>query len=144
VNDLPYRLAYFSRSTLAGPPDALDAEVQRILTTSRRNNTATGVTGALLFNSSCFAQVLEGQLEAVETTFERIQRDQRHTDVTVLELTQVAEHGFATWSMAFAGKIDERQTNFEVLTAASIERTGTANQIFDLLHGLVQREQSVP
>ena len=37
-----------------------------------------------MFNSGCFAQVLEGPHHAIQATFERIQCDERHSDVTVL------------------------------------------------------------
>ncbi|MBL6082223.1 BLUF domain-containing protein [Belnapia sp. T18] len=136
-----YRLAYFSRNMVVGPFEMQDAEVQRILAASRRNNTVAEVTGALLFNGRCFAQILEGPLDAVETTFERIQRDQRHSDITVLELTPVTLRSFATWSMAFAGKPEETRMSFNALNEASVERTGAAAQLFELLHGLVLREE---
>jgi len=136
-----YQLAYFSRNTVLGSPEVQEVEVQRILAASRRNNAAAKVTGALLFNSSCFAQILEGPLAAVETTFERIQCDQRHSDITVLELSPIEMRGFATWSMAFAGKLDETQASFRTLRDASIERSGAAVQLFELLHGLVLREE---
>jgi hypothetical protein len=60
--------------------------------------------GTLLFNRGCFAQVLEGPREAVERTFERIQRDPRHADVMPLEFAPVARRGFPSWSMAFVAR----------------------------------------
>ena len=62
-------------SSAVGRVDTAD-----ILRTSRRNNAEVGVTGALMFNGGAFAQVLEGPRRGVESTFERIQRDQRHGD----------------------------------------------------------------
>ena len=50
------------------------------------------------------AQVLEGPREAVERTFERIQRDRRHADVNALEFAPVGRRGFPSWSMAFVGR----------------------------------------
>ena len=139
-----YRLAYFSRNSIVGPPELMDVEVQQILRVSRHNNLKVHVTGALLFNSTCFAQVLEGPLDAVEQTFERIQRDTRHSDVTVLELTPATAREFPDWSMAFAGCIEEHRGSFSSLAEASIQRAGAAAEdLFSLLHNLVLQEESV-
>ena len=137
-----YRLAYFSRNIIDSSLD-MSAEVQQILHVCRLNNQKVGVTGALLFNNSCFAQVLEGPLDAVERTFERIQRDMRHSDVTVLELEPASEREFPEWSMAFAGCIEEHQADFSSLAAATIQRSGPgAETLFKLLHGLVLQEET--
>ena len=139
-----YRLAYFSRNNIVGSPELMGAEVQQILRVSRQNNLRVHVTGALLFNNTCFAQVLEGPLSAVEQTFERIQRDTRHTDVTVLELELATAREFPAWSMAFAGCIEEHRGSFSSLTEAGIQRAGAAAEgLFSLLHNLVLQEEAV-
>ena len=75
-------------------------ELAALLATSRRNNTRDGITGMLLYRDGNIMQVLEGEEAAVRALFERVRRDPRHHDVTVL----LEEHGprqFAEWSMAF-------------------------------------------
>lgn len=139
-----YRLAYFSRNSILGTSDQVGTEVQQILHVSRRNNLRVDVTGALLFNSSCFAQVLEGPLSAVEETFERIQRDTRHADVTVLELTMASAREFPAWSMAFAGVLEEQRGSFTSLAEAKIQRAGAAAEdLYNLLHNLVLQEEGI-
>jgi hypothetical protein len=139
-----YRLAYFSRNSLLGTLVQVGAEVQQILQVSRRNNSRVGVTGALLFNHSCFAQVLEGPLSAVEETFERIQRDTRHADVTVLELAAASAREFPAWSMAFAGVLEEHRGSFASLAEANIQRAGAAAEgLYDLLRNLVLQEEGI-
>ena len=98
-----HRVLYCSRNLIPGDPDAVAAGIRSILAASRRNNARDGITGALLFSQGCFAQVLEGPLDAVEGAFERIQCDERHADVTVLQSGPAAQRDFADWSMAFAG-----------------------------------------
>lgn len=98
------RLVYHSRNALPGTEAEQAAAVREILASSRRNNPRDGVTGALMFNGGGFAQVLEGPREAVERTFERIQRDDRHADAAMLELAPVGRRGFPAWSMAFVGR----------------------------------------
>jgi hypothetical protein len=98
-----YSLAYFSRNTMVGTRQQLRAGIEQILASSRRNNASYGVTGALLFGDGCFAQVLEGRREDVETLFEAILHDPRHRDVTVMDMHPVEQRSFGQWAMAFGG-----------------------------------------
>lgn len=59
------RLAYVSTSAIAGDPREPES-IADILMSSRRNNETAGITGALLATDDRFAQVLEGEQEAVE------------------------------------------------------------------------------
>ena len=101
-NDL-HRLVYYSRNRVSDADGALDGVIEEILAVSRRNNASAQVTGALMFNAGCFGQVLEGPRDMVETTFERIQRDPRHGEVSLLAFEPIAERSFSHWSMGFVG-----------------------------------------
>ncbi len=90
------RVTYVSRALTTSRAD-LDA----ILAVARRNNAAMRVTGAMMLTNKHFAQVLEGPPDAVEEIFERIQMDDRHTAVAVLEVADVAARAFDAWSMGF-------------------------------------------
>ncbi len=107
-----FRLVYHSRNLIPGTATQVTVEVERILETSRHNNSRDGITGALIFNAGIFAQVLEGGRVAIEVTFERIQRDERHGAVEVLAFEKVASRGFPSWSMAFVGHSREGQVMF--------------------------------
>ncbi|MCJ2102400.1 BLUF domain-containing protein [Methylobacterium sp. E-046] len=136
-----YRLVYASKNFLTGPE--AEAAVEQILAASRRNNERVGVTGALMFNGGAFAQVLEGPQKGVEQTFERIQRDPRHGDVTVLEGTPITERGFVNWSMAFVGQSARGQALWNELAAESgfdLARL-SADAVFMMLHDLVLEEE---
>jgi hypothetical protein len=98
-----HALSYFSRNRIVDADGPNRQELAHILGTARHNNRQLGITGALLFTEVYFAQILEGPLGAVETLFERIQCDRRHSDVTVLSFHPVASRRFAGWSMAYAG-----------------------------------------
>jgi hypothetical protein len=95
-----YRLVYMSRNDIT---DEIDTQIDGILKTSRENNRLAEVTGALMFNTGCFAQVLEGPHNAIQTTFERIQCDERHSDVTVLLFEPSDKRAFSNWAMAYIG-----------------------------------------
>lgn len=145
MSDL-YRLVYASKNLLRGTEAETVATIQQILEASQRNNAKAGVTGALMFNDGAFAQVLEGPRRGVEDTFERIQRDPRHGDVTVLQCGPTESRGFANWSMAFVGQSTKGQVQFSGLGAASgfdLSRL-SGDSVFAMLHGLVLEEEDVP
>lgn len=68
----------------------------------RNKNARLGITGMLLHSDGSFFQVLEGEKNAVEQLFERIQQDQRHASVTVIIREPIVTRAFSEWSMAFA------------------------------------------
>jgi hypothetical protein len=77
-----------------------EISVGNILMTSQRNNLAAGVTGLLYTDGIRFLQVLEGDGEAVTTTFERIKADPRHHAMVMLSDREVSTREFGLWSMA--------------------------------------------
>jgi hypothetical protein len=138
-----YSLAYFSRNAIAGDPDAVRAQIAAILRTARRHNAEIGVTGALLYSDGCFAQVLEGQREAVEDVFESIQCDTRHCDVTVLHLHPVSERSFGAWSMAFggiAGNTQPAAADAGMTAADDILATPAGQNLLAALRSVVYRD----
>lgn len=116
---LIYRLVYYSRNEVATDADAFLAEVDDILATSRVNNARDEITGALMFNAGCFAQVLEGPLDKVEAAFERIQQDERHGEVSLLGLEPVEARSFPNWAMGFVGLSDENAARFAAVGTSS-------------------------
>ena len=77
------------------------AAVEKIADVSRRNNKKLGVTGALCSSPRGFLQILEGPPAAVNDLYNRIVRDPRHADVTLLEYVKVPFREFENWSMAY-------------------------------------------
>ena len=139
-----FSLAYFSRNAIAGTSDEMQSAIAAILASARRNNARRGVTGALLFSDGCFAQVLEGAREDVETVFETIQCDPRHKDVTIMHLHQVEERSFGDWSMAFGGidgvSIDPRINSDGMGPVDGILTLQAGTNLLAALHRVVQRD----
>ena len=137
-----HQLVYYSRNSTLGSDEQLANSIYDILSVSRANNTRVGVTGALLFNSGYFGQVLEGPRAAVVQTFERIQRDQRHTDSLVLSFTGIPRPSFQSWSMAFVGGSVEEAVRYGDVASGSgydpSQMTGQA--LFETLHRLMISE----
>ncbi len=83
--------------------DIGSADLDAILSASRRNNEPAGITGLLLYHDGCFFQALEGPAAEVTRTFETIRRDPRHRGTIVLHNQPTSERAFANWSMGFVG-----------------------------------------
>ncbi len=142
MNNELFRLVYCSRNTIIGQQRDPSAEVASILAASRANNARDGVTGALLYSDGCFAQTLEGELETVQRTFERIQCDPRHGEVIVLQAGRATGRLFGAWSMALAEAADPAKAS-ATLTRALAQQSADAGMGADvvaLLNGLVRRE----
>lgn len=120
------QLLYVSGAT--GPVS--EAEIDRILATSRRNNAVTGITGLLLVADETFVQVLEGEREAVLRLVETLRRDPRHRNFMVLVETQATQRVFGAWHMGFkrldAGRAED-QVVFRATAAAIDQRISRAD-----------------
>lgn len=95
------RLSYFSNNLLDGPPWRVRAELDRLLERARVRNRYFRITGALLFNDGCFAQILEGEADDLNFVFQSIQADSRHSNVTLLQHDSIQERAFGDWAMDF-------------------------------------------
>jgi len=74
-----------------------------ILAASAANNDRDGLTGVLLVGKKNFLQVLEGDFETVNETFQRITRDPRHRRVRLIEFGMTDERLFEEWHMRGVG-----------------------------------------
>lgn len=95
VHQLIY-LSVFNTGRVDSPLKCL----RDIVSVSRRNNAHDGVTGYLIFDGDGFLQILEGERDAVDKTFARIERDQRHRETRVIGKTTADQRAFVNWSMA--------------------------------------------
>lgn len=103
-------MAYLSSATT--PPTA--EVLESILTASRRNNAARGVTGMLCHYDGSYLQFLEGEAANVDAVFEVIATDDRHTGLVRLFSQPVQARLFPDWSMALArpNQLDPEQRAF--------------------------------
>jgi hypothetical protein len=101
-----YRIVYCSRSNLKGSRAEIEMQIRNILATARHNNREAAVTGAMAFNESWFAQILEGEKDDVARIYSHIRIDPRHRDLRVLQQGATKARLFPTWSMAYADTPD--------------------------------------
>ena len=96
-------LMYYSTATnMYSVEDLIFLEKQCI-----EGNTPLGITGILLYNKGCIMQILEGEKDFVESTFDKIKIDIRHTDVFLLNSYPIDQRSYKDWSMQFKVISDE-------------------------------------
>jgi hypothetical protein len=143
VNTQIYKLVYCSRNQIRGTPEEIIREIRIILSAVHRNNPPAEVTGALLFNEGLFAQVLEGPVDSVSRIFETIQRDRRHSDVTVLQNIEAEHRDFPDWSMAFTSSSKKHSVLESAIPAAGtilFDPSAAGEQVLQLLRNVVVQE----
>jgi hypothetical protein len=94
-------LLYVSESCLRWPEDA--REVEDIVETARRRNAGGALTGALIYTRTHFAQVLEGEADAIAEVMASIRGDWRHRNINVVAEDPIEARHFPDWSMAYSG-----------------------------------------
>ena len=87
-------------SAAAGPFSEL--ELTALLVAARVNNGRLGVTGILLYHEGSFLQALEGDEHVVNSLYEKIGKDKRHSRVFTLLRREVDARHFDQWQMGFA------------------------------------------
>lgn len=92
-------LVYFSQHRLDTRSASMGVQLDDILVSATRNNAARGITGALVFDSEHFVQVLEGELDVVWATFRKLEQDERHHNVQFVEMEALPNRYFGNWAM---------------------------------------------
>ena len=94
-------LLYISESKIE--PDNAQREVKRILATAHAFNPSVGITGALVFTGTHFAQVIEGDNVPINALIASITSDRRHSEVNIVARDPLVARRFPNWSMAYNG-----------------------------------------
>ncbi len=100
------RLVYRSHGRLS------EAQSMALLVQCQANNVRNGVTGMLIHDGERFIQVLEGSPATIDSLFNRIRHDPRHSGVDVLEVSIDQPRLFGAWSM---GSVSLDPRHFELL-----------------------------
>ena len=103
--------------------------LEAILTKSRSNNPAIGITGSLIYHSDLFLQLLEGPPLAVHKLYQTILTDNRHADIVNLCDETFSRRLFASWAMKNDGHQSWMLSRGEIARMSSDE----ALQLFDRL-----------
>ncbi len=82
-----FTICYVSSAKPGITPD----ELEELFAITEKNNSASNITGLLLYQSGKFLQVLEGDEELLKNLFSIIEQDSRHNNIFVI-LKQKCEH----------------------------------------------------
>lgn len=94
-----HRLIY--RSVATGTTASL-LNVATILAESQRNNDRDGLTGALVAHGDRYLQIIEGRPSSLDSLLRRLEQDNRHKEVEVIDRRPVERRQFEDWAMAHA------------------------------------------
>lgn len=120
---LLYHFVYCSRAA-AGVDEA---EVNRIVESSKRHNAAIGITGVLTFGSGVFFQWIEGPRAAVERLIANLHDDTRHHDIVSLSQSEEKrERLYPHWDMERVGVDDIREVLQDALETTEDESSAAA------------------
>jgi len=127
-----HRIIYTSR------PFGFDnAILDGILLDARRANARDGITGALICRDDIYIQLLEGPEASVKNAVARIQKDDRHVEMTLHVARPVSQRIFGEWAMRHDPAVSWIWSHQEVADGA-VERA-TAREVEDFfvrLHDL--------
>jgi len=106
-----------------------DEEIEKILSVSIKKNETKQVTGVLLYSSSNFIQVLEGEKDELLAIYDKIKKDERHRMVVMISLRIIDKRSFPSWQMG-SKKFDTNSYEF-----ISKMEEQTVNEFKNLLKG---------
>ena len=88
------RIIYVSERT-----DVSNANLQKIIASSRKNNPQVEVTGCLVSGMNSYLQLLEGSDASVDQLYLKISKDTRHANIKILNEENIQNRLFTSWSM---------------------------------------------
>lgn len=113
-------------------------ELGPLVEVSRRRNEALGVTGAMIFTGTYFAQFIEGPADSIAAVRTSIERDPRHTGIRTVPVEVTEDHRFDDWTLAYANEAEP----FDRLIGVARAMRGPAGQ--ELLLEMIRRFVETP
>ena len=77
--------------------------LMRLLESARDFNQKHGITGILFYDNQQFGQIIEGERANIMKVWKRIQEDERHHRVELLEIREITERSYPEWLLRFYG-----------------------------------------
>lgn len=76
-------------------------DIKKILAIANKRNHQKGISGLLVFDHKSFLQCLEGPRPEVNRLYSKIVTDPRHTDITLLDVSDITNRQFGSWGMGY-------------------------------------------
>jgi hypothetical protein len=99
-------------------------EIEKILTSCKKNNPSLGITGILLYTDKKFIQLVEGDAKVILDLYDKIKMDKRHSNAMMITYNPIKEKSFPSWHMA-SRDISNGELGYKT------EISSTDRQIFD-------------
>jgi hypothetical protein len=136
------RIKYISRTS----QPLSEEQVQRIRDVSVTNNVREHITGILIEVQGIFFQVMEGPAEAVDHLYERISRDERHTEMLLLSsMDNLPSRMFPDWAMKTVqlGETDGRTDAIKLLLETTVEAHARVEHLTSGIERVVWQTEGV-
>ena len=117
-------LIYFSRLNLAADAPTRARQIGDITRQAQKKNEFSVVTSFLIVEGNFAMQVLEGERQTVNDTFQRIAGDTRHRDVQIVEWREVTKRDFFT-SFTTAARTPANESHFNKAALLPMLQRGT-------------------
>ena len=118
-------------------PNCSAEEIEKILESCKKNNAPLDITGVLLYSETKFIQLVEGDAKVILGLYDKIKKDNRHSNPMMISYNAIAAKSFPAWHMA---KRDISKTDLEFKTDIS----GEDKKIFNsMLNGKEESGQKV-
>ena len=91
------QLTFASRAT----QNLNNKDLSSIVSSSLRNNALYGLTGALCYANGTFLQYFEGEHLPVYRLYQHLLKDERHSQLKIVSVYEIAERRFLTWVLGF-------------------------------------------
>ncbi|MDA7584069.1 BLUF domain-containing protein [Luminiphilus sp.] len=107
-----------------------NTDVDTIIATSRRRNSASGITGILVFGDGVFFQWIEGPKAEVTALVKLIETDRRHELMVILsEDEEIRERIFPTWDMELVDAENIQEVLQDALDTAQDQKSVDALEL---------------
>jgi hypothetical protein len=116
------QLVYVSNRNATCTP----AEIEKILNSCKKNNPSLNITGVLLYTDKKFMQLVEGDAKVIVDLYDKIKKDQRHSNVMMISYNPIKEKSFPSWHMASK---DISKTDIQFKTDISADDKRVFNEI---------------
>ena len=83
-------------------PGITEDQLNELFTTTQKNNTASNITGLLLYQSGKFLQVLEGDDDELKNLYEKIEQDSKHNNIFVILKQKCKRRIFENYESRFS------------------------------------------
>lgn len=93
-------------------PNCTDEEIEKILSSCKKNNPTLNITGILLFSDTKFIQMVEGEYKIILDLYDKIKLDDRHRNVRMISCSPIKQKSFPSWHMG-SRKIEGNEVDFK-------------------------------